>query len=212
MIRDALGAHLQKEMITIIEVMGRNAGWLTGATALAKTENAKVRILFICRKCRFDIDAFLSKIKRSAQREKSIIVAVSEGIKLPDGRYVCELSGGGRLCGCIRTQAADRKRPHIWRISWEQRSDARQGAVEFSTLQRSASHMASRVDINEAFMVGGAAVKAADEGETAARWSLLTAYPTIHYMEARLAFDDVHKIANNEKNGSEHGSTEQQIM
>ena len=51
-IRDALGLTYKKEMITIIEVMGRNAGWLTGRPHLPKRKNAKARILFICRKCR----------------------------------------------------------------------------------------------------------------------------------------------------------------
>ena len=70
-------------------------------------------------------------------------------------------------------------------------------AVEFSTLQRSASHMASRVDINEAFMVGGAAVKAADEGDSG-KMVVIDRVSDDPYMSAAGIYD-VHKIANNEK-------------
>ena len=70
-------------------------------------------------------------------------------------------------------------------------------AVEFSTLQRSASHMASRTDIDEAFMVGGAAVKAADEGDTG-KMVVIDRVSDDPYM-AKTGIYDVHRIANEEK-------------
>ena len=70
-------------------------------------------------------------------------------------------------------------------------------SIEFSTLQRSASHMASRVDVNEAFMVGGAAVKAADEGDTG-KMVVIDRVSDDPYMSAAGIYD-VHRIANNEK-------------
>ena len=93
-IRDALGLTYNKEMITIIEVMGRNAGWLTGATALAKTEECEGPDMIYLPEIPFDIDKFLAKTKEVLKKKESVVIAVSEGIKLADGRYVCELSGG----------------------------------------------------------------------------------------------------------------------
>ena len=195
-IRDALGLTYKKEMITIIEVMGRNAGWLTGATALAKTEECEGPDLIYLPEVPFDIDAFLSKIKDLLKEKKSIIVAVSEGIKLPDGRYVCELSGGGDYVDAFGHKQLTGTAAYLANFLGAE-IGCKTRAVEFSTLQRSASHMASRVDINEAFMVGGAAVKAADEGDSG-KMVVIDRVSDDPYMAATGIYD-VHRIANEEK-------------
>lgn len=195
-IRDALGLTYKKEMITIIEVMGRNAGWLTGATALAKTEECEGPDLIYLPEAPFDIDAFLSKIKELLKEKKSIVVAVSEGIKLPDGRYVCELSGGGDYVDAFGHRQLTGTAAYLANFLGAE-IGCKTRSVEFSTLQRSASHMASRVDINEAFMVGGAAVKAADEGDSG-KMVVIDRVSDDPYMSAAGIYD-VHKIANNEK-------------
>ena len=164
-IRDALGLTYNKEMITIIEVMGRNAGWLTGATALAKTEECEGPDAIYLPESVFDIDKFLQTVKDLLEKKKSIVIAVSEGIKLADGRYVCELSGGGEYVDAFGHKQLQGTAAYLASFLGAE-IGCKTRSVEFSTLQRSASHMASRVDIDEAFMVGGAAVKAADEGDT----------------------------------------------
>lgn len=195
-IRDALGLTYKKEMITIIEVMGRNAGWLTGATALAKTEECEGPDLIYLPEVPFDIDAFLAKIRELLKQKKSIVVAVSEGIKLPDGRYVCELSGAGDYVDAFGHKQLTGTAAYLANFLGAE-IGCKTRAVEFSTLQRSASHMASRVDINEAFMVGGAAVKAADEGDSG-KMVVIDRVSDDPYMSAAGIYD-VHKIANNEK-------------
>ena len=75
-------------MITVMEIMGRNAGWLTGAAALAKTEECEGPDLIYLPEIAFDVDDFLAKVKELLQKKSSIVIAVSEGIKLADGRYV----------------------------------------------------------------------------------------------------------------------------
>ena len=182
--------------IMLCEVMGRNAGWLTGATALAKTEECEGPDLIYLPEVPFDIDAFLSKIKDLLKEKKSIIVAVSEGIKLPDGRYVCELSGGGDYVDAFGHKQLTGTAAYLANFLGAE-IGCKTRAVEFSTLQRSASHMASRVDINEAFMVGGAAVKAADEGDSG-KMVVIDRVSDDPYMSAAGIYD-VHKIANNEK-------------
>ena len=195
-IRDALGLTYKKEMITIIEVMGRNAGWLTGATALAKTEECEGPDLIYLPEVPFDIDAFLSKIKDLLKEKKSIIVAVSEGIKLPDGRYVCELSGGGDYVDAFgHKQLAGSAKFLANKIGSELGIKTR--AIELSTMQRCAAHMTSRTDITEAFNVGGAAVKAALEGATG-QVVVLKRISDDPYM-CITETHDVHDIANVEK-------------
>ena len=190
-IRDAHGLTYKKNMVTIIEVMGRNAGWLTGATALAKSEDCEGPDLIYLPEVPFDIDKFLAKIKELQKKKSSIVVAVSEGIKLSDGRYVCELGSVGDY-----VDAFGHKQLQGTAFLGAELGCKTRG-VELSTLQRSASHMASRVDIDEAFMVGGAAVKAADEGDTG-KMVVIDRVSDDPYMSATGIYD-VHRIANEEK-------------
>ena len=79
-------------VVSIIEVMGRNAGWLTAATALAKGEDCEgVDEIYLPEKV-FDIDKFLERMGKRLKENRSIVIAVSEGVKVADGRYVCELA------------------------------------------------------------------------------------------------------------------------
>lgn len=195
-IRDAMGLSYKRKTITIIECMGRNAGWLTGATALAKTEDCCGPDLIYLPEITFDIDKFLKKCKDLIVKKPSSVIAVSEGIKVPDGRYVCQLSGGSDYVDAFgHKQLAGTADYLAGFLAAELGCKTR--SVELSTLQRSASHVASRVDINEAFMVGGAAVKAADEGDTG-KMVVIDRVSDDPYMSAAGIYD-VHKIANNEK-------------
>lgn len=195
-IRDAQGLTYKKSMVTIIEVMGRNAGWLTGATALAKTEDCEGPDLIYLPEVTFDVTKFLTKIKELLKEKQSVVVAVSEGIMLEDGRYVCELSGGSDYVDAFGHKQLQGTAAYLAGLVGAEMG-CKTRSVEFSTLQRSASHMASRVDINEAFMVGGAAVKAADEGDNG-KMVVIDRVSDDPYMSAAGIYD-VHKIANNEK-------------
>ena len=195
-IRDALGLTYNKEQITVIEVMGRNAGWLTGATALARTEECEGPDLIYLPEVVFDIDKFLKKVHELLKKKKSVVVAVSEGIKLADGRYVCELSGGADYVDAFGHKQLQGTAAYLAGFLGAE-IGCKTRSIEFSTLQRSASHMASRVDIDEAFMVGGAAVKAADEGDTG-KMVVIDRVSDDPYMAAAGIYD-VHRIANNEK-------------
>ena len=195
-IRDALGLTYKKEMITVMEIMGRNAGWLTGAAALAKTEECEGPDLIYLPEIAFDVEDFLAKVKELLQKKSSIVIAVSEGIKLADGRYVCELSGGGDYVDAFGHKQLQGTAAYLAGFLGAE-IGCKTRSVEFSTLQRSASHMASRVDIEEAFMVGGAAVKAADEGYNG-NMVVIDRVSDDPYM-ASAGIYDVHRIANEEK-------------
>lgn len=182
--------------VTILEIMGRNAGWLTGAAALAKGEDCEGPDMIFLPEIPFDVDEFMKKIEQLQKEKSSVVVAVSEGVKVADGRYVCELTdnidyvdafGHRQLTGTARYLAE--------RISREVGCKTR--AIEFNSLQRCASHIVGRVDITEAFQVGGAAVKAAFEGETV-KMIILKRISDDPYLCVTDLYD-VHKIANVEK-------------
>lgn len=193
-IRDGLVYDI--DSVTIIEIMGRNAGWLAGAAALAKGEDCEGPDLIFLPEVDFDLDQFIEKVRNLQEKKRSVVIAVSEGIRLADGRYVAELSadlGGEDAFGHkILTGAATYLSREIGR-----RIGCKSRAIEFNTLQRCASHIVSRVDITEAFQVGGAAVKAALEGETG-KMVILKRVSEDPYICVTDTFD-VHEIANVEK-------------
>lgn len=193
-IRD--GLVYDQESVTLLEIMGRNAGWLTGAAALATGEDCEGPDMLFLPEITFDVDHFMKKVTDLQKVKKSVVVAISEGVKVADGRYVCELTdnidyvdafGHKQLTGTSRYLAG--------RISREMGCKTR--AIEFNSLQRCASHIVGRVDITEAFQVGGAAVKAAFEGETG-KMIILKRVSDDPYLCVTDIYD-VHKIANVEK-------------
>ena len=193
-IRD--GLVYDQQNVTLLEIMGRNAGWLTGAAALAKCEDCEGPDMIFLPEIPFDVENFMKKVEELHKRKKSVVVAISEGVKMADGRYVCELNdtidyvdafGHRQLTGTARYLAE--------KISREVGCKTR--AIEFNSLQRCASHIVSRVDITEAFQVGGAAVKAAFEGETG-KMIILKRVSDDPYICVTDIYD-VHKVANVEK-------------
>lgn len=195
-IRDSFCLEYNKGLVSIVEIMGRNAGWLTGAAALAQGEDCNGPDLIYLPELPFDVEKFGEKVKELLEKRSSVVVAVSEGIRLADGRYVCELGqsvdfvdafGHRQLSGTANYLASY--------IAGEIGCKTR--AIELSTLQRAASHCSSRVDILEAYQVGGAAVKAADEGDSG-KMVVLQRLSDDPY-QAGTEVKDVHKIANDEK-------------
>ena len=183
-------------VVSVIEVMGRNAGWLTAATALAKGEDCEGVDEILLPERVFDVDKFVARMGERLKENRSIVIAVSEGVKIADGRYVCELSdhvdyvdafGHKQLAGTARYLAG----------KVAEKYGVKTRAIELSSLQRCAAHIQARIDVTEAFNCGGAAVKAAFEGKTG-RVITLNRVSDDPYM--CIAEDaDVHEIANIEK-------------
>lgn len=195
-IRDSFCLEHPKGIVTIVEIMGRNAGWLTGAAALSKGEDCEGPDLIYLPELPFDLQKFRGNVEKLLKEKTSIVVAVSEGIRTPEGKYVCELArdvnyvdafGHKQLSGTAAYLASF--------VAGELGCKTR--AIEFSTLQRAGSHLASRVDILEAYQVGGAAIKAADEGDSG-QMVVLQRISDDPY-QCNTALKNVHKIANDEK-------------
>lgn len=181
--------------VTIVEVMGRNAGWLTASSALARTEERRVpQLIYLCEKV-FDEEKFIEDVNKALEKENNIIVAVSEGVKDATGYYVGEetksgkedafghkyLSGIGKyLEGLVGN-----------RIGCKVRS------VELNILQRCAGYMLSETDIIESRNLGAFAAVSAIRGESGKMSALKRICDDPYQVEIELA--DLSKIANFEK-------------
>lgn len=152
-------------MITVLEIMGRNAGWLTAASALAAYKGNGPDLIYLP-ELPFDMDKFLEDTTRIYKENGKVIIAVSEGIKDKDGKYISEYGsdmaktkdsfGHAQLGGLATTLANIVK----------EKTGAKVRGIEFSLLQRCAAHVGSLTDVNEAYLAGQAAVRYAVEGKT----------------------------------------------
>ena len=149
-------------MICIIEIMGRHAGWLAGAAALATAYGAGPDLVYLP-EADFDMDKFLSDVERIYKEKGNCMVAVSEGIHYADGTFVSEAKtsatdgfGHAQLGGLAAHLAAVVK----------EKTGAKVRGIELSLLQRCGAHLASETDIEEAVMSGKAAVENAVNGIT----------------------------------------------
>ena len=190
-IQDSQALIYDKGLVTIVEIMGRNAGWLVGAAALSKGEDCDGPDLIYVPELPFDIDNFLVRIKELLAEKTFVVVAVSEGIRLADGRYVCELTDGVDFVDAFGHKQLTGTANYLARRL------AQEIGCKTRTMQRAASHLASRIDILEAFQVGGAAVKAADEGDTG-EMVIIKRLSDDPY-QSTTDLRNVHKVSNVEK-------------
>ncbi len=195
-------AYEGKTKLILVEIMGRHAGWLTGAAGLAKGADCTgVDAIYLPERV-FDIDTFVTKIETLATQKSSIVIAVSEGVKLADGRFVSEYSaestdvdvfGHKQVAGSCATLAN----------IVEKRTGIKARVIEPSLLQRAATHIASLTDINEAFAAGYAGVKAAVEKAQTGVMITLNRLSDTPYMCGTDVYD-IHAIANQEKMVPQH--------
>ena len=194
LIRDA--TVYGNKYVTIVEIMGRNAGWLTAAAALAQGEDCEGVDLICLPEISFDPNKFLTKIETMQKERASIVVAVSEGVKLSDGRYVCELADDVHSVDAFGHKSLTGTARYLSNLV-ARSMDTKTRSIELSTLQRCAAHMTSRTDITEAYQVGGAAAKAAFEGQTGVMVGIKRISNDPYQSTTELL--DIHKVANFEK-------------
>lgn len=151
--------------ITVLEIMGRNAGWLTAASAIATYKGIGPDLIYLP-EIAFDMADFISDINRVYEQKGDVLVAVSEGIKDKIGTYITsyfaddtkekDVFGHAKLGG-LAANLANYTNAKI---------QAKVRGIEFGLIQRCAAHVASETDVNEAYMAGADAFKAAESGET----------------------------------------------
>ena len=183
--------------VTVAEIMGRHAGWLAGAACLAGGDDCEGPDLILLPEVPFDPDRFLTRVDELQRVKPNVIIAASEGVKTADGTYLCDLvSTAGQLDAFGHKAILSGTSRYLSDLIHDN-LNCKSRAIEFSTLQRCASHLASRTDVNEAYAVGGAAAAAAFAGETGRMIALkrISAYPYQCITESV----DVQQVANLEK-------------
>ena len=204
-IRDNASFGAKKPTVCIVEIMGRHAGWLTAAAALAKGDDCEGCDAIYLPETVFDIDAFMEKVKYLAANRSSVVIAVSEGVHLADGRFVCELANENVAVDAFGQKQLSGTAAYLAQLV-AAKTGLKTRAIEFSTLQRAATHLASLTDVNEAYEVGYEAVMAAEEGKTGMMITLDRKDST-PYLSATSAFD-IHAIANVERSVPKEWITE----
>lgn len=181
-------------MVTIVEVMGRNAGWLTAASQLAIEKGQGPDLVYLPEKV-FDYDQFFNDIERKLKETGKVIVAFSEGVRDKDGKYIpekySELStdsfGHAQLGGAAAILANE----------VQKKFDVKVRGIEFSLMQRCGAHLASAVDVEEAFNAGAEAVKSAVNGHS----KFMIAFERVSNNPYKINYVHLplHKVANVEK-------------
>ena len=155
--------------VTIVEVMGRDAGWLTAASILARNEyNAAPHLIYLPEHA-FNLDEFLADVKDLLSKQDNIIVAVSEGIRDKDGKYISASSSAVDQFGHSQLSGAGKTLEYFLK----EHLDVKVRSVELNVLQRCASHIASKTDLEESFGLGEKAVELAAAGKNAVMLTLL---------------------------------------
>ena len=194
--RDTVGLSYKRPLVTIMEIMGRNAGWLTGAAALAKDEDCEGADLIYLPEVPFDVEDFLNRVHELLKTQYHVVVAVSEGVKTAEGSYVCELGSADGAVDAFGHKQLTGTASYLASVVSAQ-IGVKTRAIELSSLQRCGSHIASRADVEEAFAVGGTAARAAAAGTTG-HMAILTRVSTNPYA-CGTDIADVHSISNAEK-------------
>lgn len=149
--------------VTIVEIMGRDAGWLTAASALARNEYSDAPHLIYLPECNFDKDEFLTDVRALLEEHNNIIIAVSEGIHDAEGNYICAGESMEDTFGHSQLSGAGKALEYLIKDN----INVKVRSVEVNVLQRCAAHLSSATDLNEAVASGEHAVAFAKQGITA---------------------------------------------
>ena len=185
----------ETKSVTIVEIMGRHAGWLTAAGALARKYTGDNPLLIYLPETAFDQEAFLSKVQECFEKNPNVIVCVSEGIHDEKGTFICEYDnsvgtdsfGHKMLAGCGK---------YLENLV-RSRLGVKARSVELNVSQRCSSAMMSAADQQEAVAAGQFGVRCALKGETGKMVSYVRDSNVPYRM--RLGLEDVNLICNKEK-------------
>lgn len=148
--------------VTIIEIMGRDAGWLTAASALARNEYSMAPHLIYLPEADFDAKECVSDVKALLEKQDDVVIAISEGIRDKDGNYISAAESKLDKFGHMQLSGAGKALEHY--IANEIGCKVR--SVELNILQRCATHSASLIDLDESVKLGETACRLAKEGQT----------------------------------------------
>lgn len=184
-----------KKSVTIVEIMGRHAGWLAAASVLARKFEGDNPVLIYLPEADFDQDAFIEKVKETLESTPNLVVCISEGIHDKDGTFICELASdvGVDAFGHKMLTGSGKYLENLVK----ERLGVKVRSIELNVCQRCSSSMLSKTDQKEAIASGAYGVKCALEGETGRMIAFKRVKDepyTIDYVTA-----DVNKVCNQEK-------------
>ncbi len=179
--------------VTIVEIMGRDAGWLTAASALARNEYNTAPHLIYLPEVPFDKDDFLLQVKKMLFTHNNVIVAVSEGIRDIEGNYISASEQSVDTFGHSQLSGAGKTLEFLIK----ENLGVKVRSIELNVLQRAAAHLASKTDLDESFALGKKAVELANEGVT----SSMVILKRLSNEPYRVAYDyaQIKNIANEAK-------------
>lgn len=148
--------------VTIVEIMGRDAGWLTAAASLARNGYSSAPHLIYLPEVPFDKEKFLADVREQLNKRNNVIIAVSEGIRDKDGNYITSSKAMADTFGHQQLSGAGKALEFLVK----ENIDVKVRSVEINVLQRCAAHMASKTDLDESFAQGKKAVALSEEGKT----------------------------------------------
>ena len=148
--------------VTIVEIMGRDAGWLTAASALARNNYTSAPHLIYLPEVAFDKEQFLADVRNELSKRDNVIIAVSEGIRDKDGNYITSSKAMADTFGHQQLSGVGKALEFLVK----ENIDVKVRSVEINVLQRCAAHMASKTDLYEAFAQGEKAVHLSEENQT----------------------------------------------
>lgn len=179
--------------VVIVEIMGRNAGWLTASAVLARTEYSNAPQLIYLPEVPFCTEQFIKDVQNALVNNKQVIVAVSEGVRDESGHYISAKSNQVDQFGHVMLSGTGKYLEGLVqaKIGCKVRS------IELNVLQRCAAHVSSQTDVEEAFNLGRHGVEAALQGHTK-EMVVLTRVSDAPY---EVIFDtiDIELVANKEK-------------
>ena len=187
----------EKKSVTIVEIMGRHAGWLTAAGALARKYTGDNPLLIYLPETAFDTEKFLTKVSSAFEKNCNVVVCVSEGIHDAKGTFICEYDnsvgtdtfGHKMLAGCgkyLENLVRDR-------LGVKARS------IELNVSQRCSASLLSDTDRQEAVTAGIFGVQAALKGETGKMVSFIRQETPDGVYQMKCGLEDVNQICNEEK-------------
>ena len=184
-----------KQSVTIVEIMGRHAGWLTAASVLARKFEGDNPVLIYLPEVAFDTDVFIEKVKEKLQITSNLVVCISEGINDGNGTFVCELASdvGVDNFGHKMLTGSGKYLENLVK----EKLGVKVRSVELNVCQRCSSSCLSATDLNEAVESGRFAVKAAIDGETGKMITFIRKSSEPYELEFGTA--DVNIICNMEK-------------
>ena len=188
-----------KKSVTIVEIMGRHAGWLTAASALARKFEHDNPLLIYLPEVAFDQDAFIEKVNVSLETTSNLVVCISEGIHTADGTFICELGSkvGVDTFGHKMLTGSGKYLENLVK----ERLGVKVRSIELNVSQRCSSAMIAKTDQKEAIASGSFGVTAAIKGETGKMVAFKRQSPLT--LDAQYVLDyvteDVNEICNKEK-------------